>query len=261
MDYEYIRSKLEIVAVNELKHHEERVQRNLMRLKEAMLNIGQIVDPIIIDKEHKIVLDGNHRLKVLQLIKVPNVVCQVEDYNNKNIVVGGWFPTDERINKKLLEDTGAKLEKVEREQGKKELDDMKAVFMLVCKEGNYLVNPGKYSLDDVIYGQQEILGKIGNDFRYIADDSIEKEIRNGKGALFRKNYTKEEIVKRTLTGNPFPPKSTRHLIPDRIIRLNMRLGWLHQEKKEATEYLERTLKNRVYAGNVRRYVEPVIVIY
>ena len=72
---------------------------------------------------------------------------------------------------------------------------------------------------------------------------------------------RDEVIKRALSGVPFPPKSTRHIIPERIIRLNMRLGWLHQSEDEAKKYLERMLEDRLYNGNIRRYTEPVIVIY
>ena len=71
-----------------------------------MLNIGQLVDPIIIDKKYKIVLDGNHRLKVLELIKVPNAVCHIVDYSNPNITVGGWYPVDKRITLELIKKKG-----------------------------------------------------------------------------------------------------------------------------------------------------------
>ncbi len=256
-----ILEKLEILRVAELKQHEERIPANLLRLKEAMLNIGQLVDPIIVDKKHKIILDGNHRVKVLELVKVPNAVCQMVDYDDPTIKIGGWFPTSETLNKELFKGKDVKLESVSREEGKRALNSKKAAFMLVCKEGDFLVNPGNYSLDSMVEEQQTVLKKIGNNFEYIADDVVQDQLSKGWGALFRKNYSKEEVVSRALEGKPFPPKSTRHSIPNRIIRLNMRLGWLHQDKEEALRYLKALLHDRVYGGNVRRYVEPVIVIY
>lgn len=262
MDYEYIREKLDILPVKELVPHEERIQPNVLRLQEAMLNIGQLVDPIIIDKKTKVVLDGNHRLKVLEIIRVPNSVCQVVDYSDPRIELKGWYPASNKLNKKFFENTQIKLEKVDFETGKKELENKKAAFMLKENGDSYLLNPNNYTLDEMIEEQQKIIDKVkGNEFAYVADDLIPDDFVDPKGVLFRKTYTKEEVIKRSLEGKLFPPKSTRHLIPDRIIRLNMRLGWLHQDKKEGMEYLERLLKDRVYAGNVRRYFEPVIVIY
>ena len=230
-----------------------------MRLKEAMLNIGQLVDPIIVDKKTKIVLDGNHRIKVLELIKVPNVVCQVVNYDDPDIEVGSWFPSDKRIDVDIFKGVGINIESVDEDTGKEAIDKMEAAFMLKNRKGCFLIEPNNYNLDSLIEEQQKIIHKIGNSFDYV-EDTLAKE-DNNRDYLIRKIYTKEEIKKRALEKKLFPPKSTRHLIPERIIRLNMRLGWLHQDKEEAWLYLRRLLKNRVYAGNVRRYTEPVIVIY
>ena len=41
----------------------------------------------------------------------------------------------------------------------------------------------------------------------------------------------------------------------------MKLGWLNRSREEAKSELQRMLTNRVYAGSVRKYYEPVIVIY
>ena len=151
-----------------------------MKLKEAMLNIGQQVDPIIIDKKHNVVLDGNHRMRVLQLIKVPNTVCQIVDYDDPKIEIGGWYPASEKITKKMFDDVGIKLEKIDFEVGKKEIENKKAAFMLHDTPEDsecYLISPGSYSLNEMISEQEDILKKVGSSFRYISDDLIQKEIK------------------------------------------------------------------------------------
>ena len=104
--YKDIIDKLEILPVKDLKTHEEIIPNNLLKLKEAMLNIGQLVDPILIDKKTRVVLDGNHRVKVLELIKVPYAVCQLVDYNSKEITLGNWFPVRDEISKEEFEKLG-----------------------------------------------------------------------------------------------------------------------------------------------------------
>lgn len=99
------------------------------------------------------------------------------------------------------------------------------------------------------------------DVTYVADDFGDAVLQDGLSVLYRRAYTKKEVVERAKSGVPFPPKSTRHLIPNRVVRLNMRLGWLFENKDEARRLMLEMLKSRVYSGNVRRYPEPVIVIY
>ncbi len=263
---EDITSKLDILKVSELLSHEQTVPANLKRLKEAMLNIGQLVDPIIVDKKSKVVLDGNHRLKVLQVIECPQSVCQMVDYHEKNITVGTWYlainkPPEAIVSKEV------KMERVDCIEGKNALMNSKAALMAVCnKKGNETAcffEPGSYKMKELIEEQNFILSSMKGDteIKYIADDQADEYLTKGYTVLYRRPYSKEEIISAAQQHVPFPPKSTRHLIPDRIIRLNMRLGWLHEDKETAQKYLLQMLENRVYNGNVRRYVEPVIVIY
>ncbi len=263
---EDISKQLGILDIAELLPHEQTVPPNLKRLKEAMLNIGQLVDPIIVDKNSKVVLDGNHRLKVLQIIECPLSVCQLVDYKDDKIKVGTWYLA---INKPLedIVKSDVKMEKIDCNEGKRTLVDSKAPFMAVCKkQGNEnacFLEPGSYKLKELVEEQNYILSSMKGDLdsRYIPDDQFDEYLSKGYTVFFRRPYTKEEIIKAAKEHTPFPPKSTRHIIPDRIIRLNMKLGWLHEDKKEAERHLEDMLKHRVYNGNVRRYVEPVIVIY
>ena len=138
--------------------------------------------------------------------------------------------------------------------------------MAVQKKNNktesLLLDPGNYKLKELVEEQNYIVSNLKDlEIRYIADDQAEEFLDQGYTVLERRAYTKEEIIQSALDHNPLPPKSTRHLIPDRIIRLNMKLGWLHEDKTEAFTHLKEMLEVRAYNGNVRRYVEPVIVIY
>jgi len=256
-------NNLEIREVKTLYGHEQTISRNLKRLKEAMLNIGQLVDPIIIDKKTGVVLDGNHRLKVLDIIECPYAVCQTVDYQSNDIRVGTWHLAVSKSIEELAKLDSIKYEKVDREVGEDAVKNLRAPFMVISNDGQtYLLNPGNYKLREMIEEQNYIITMLEkNEVDYIPDEEIEATRAFGKSILYRKAYTKEEIIKAAHDHTPFPPKSTRHIIPNRIIRLNMRLGWLHLDKESAMKELQEMLSKRAYAGNVRKYYEPVIVIY
>ncbi len=231
-----------------------------------MLNIGHLVDPLIIDKNSGTVLDGNHRLKVLEIIECPHAACQTVDYKSDKIRVGTWLPLYREPIDQIIKSASMKTENVDYEQGLNAVDNFKAPFMLVKKKNGkkecFLMNPGSYKIKENIEEQNFILGAInGTKAYYVPEDTVEEKMQDGDCYLYRRTYTKEEIVNTAKAHNPLPPKSTRHMIPDRIIRLNMKLGWLHESKEGATKYLRDMLTQRVYMGNVRRYTESVIVIY
>lgn len=262
--------RLDVVDTKALLQHEETVPKNLKRLKEAMFNIGQMVDPIIVDHKSYVVLDGNHRMTVLKEMECPHAAVQPVDYSDPGIGLGTWYPASKGFAVEQFRDAGLEVEKVEFGEGKKAVEGSRAAFMLGKKNGHgkeaYLISPGDYStLQGLLDAQGKAVrdaGISGNpDVTYVADDFGDVAAENGLGVLYRRAYTKEEVVQRAKDGIPFPPKSTRHLIPNRVVRLNMRLGWLFENKDEAKRLMQEMLRNRVYAGNVRRYPEPVIVIY
>ncbi|MBI5046451.1 hypothetical protein HZC07_01845 [Candidatus Micrarchaeota archaeon] len=253
---------LEIREVKSLLSHEQTISYSLKRLKEGMLNIGHLVDPLIVDKKTGVVLDGNHRLKVLEIIESPYAVCQTVDYMSDEIKVGTWCPTLPLPAEQIFKLDSLKHEKVDYEAGKAAVDALKAPFMLATKSGCFLVNPGKYKLMEMVEEQNYVLSLLEKAaVGYIPTEELAKNVQADQSVFYRRAYTKEEIVKTAQAHAPLPPKSTRHLIPGRIIRLNMKLGWLQRAPDEALKELHTMLKSRVYDGNVRKYYEPVIVIY
>lgn len=258
--------QLEIRPMNELLGHEQTIAPNLKRLKETMLNIGHLVDPLIVDKSSGTVLDGNHRLKVLEIIECPHAACQIVDYKSDKIKVGTWLPLYREPIEEMLKKASVKMEKVDYNAGLVAVNNLKAPFLWIKKNKGrkecYLLNAGNYKLKENIEEQNFMLGSInGAKAYYVPDENIEEKLQDGESILYRRPYTKDEIINTAKAHSPLPPKSTRHLIPDRIIRLNMKLGWLHESREGAERRMKEMLGQRVYNGNVRRYSEPVIVIY
>jgi len=267
---EEIIKRLDIVDTSTLLQHEEIVPKNLKRLKEAMFNIGQMVDPIIMDEKDRVVLDGNHRMTVLKEMECPHAAVQPVNYSDPKIELGTWYPVSKTFDPEKFAKAGVKMEKVDFKAGMEALNSSKAAFMLGKKNGHgkeaWLLSPGKYStIASLLEAQKKVVESVGvstnPDVTYVADDFGDVAEENGLAVLYRRAYTKTEVVERAKDGIPFPPKSTRHLIPNRVVRLNMRLGWLFENKEEARRLMLEMLQNRVYSGNVRRYPEPVIVIY
>jgi len=261
---EDIITKLQIIPLEKLRPHEEIIPYNLQKLREAMLNLGRLVDPLIVDSKHYIVIDGNHRRKVLEAIECPNSVCQLVDYESPEIRLGTWFPVSRTIRPEEIK--VLKGEKVDFDAGNAALQKMEATFMYVKKQNGkkecYLYDSNERSVQGVISQQRKFITSLeGRDLQYVADDKTDEYLDAGYAVFQRRIYTKSEIVAEALAGRVMPPKSTRHVIPDRIIRLNLHLGWLSESPEVAKQLMDDSLKKRLNEGSIRRYVEPVIVLY
>lgn len=259
---EELLSCLEIRPVKDLLPHEQTIPYNLKRLKVAMLNLGQIVDPIITDTKTGLVIDGNHRRKVLEIMEIPFAPVQTVDYMREDIEVGTWHISLKFKPRDLFTIDSLNHEKVDYETGKQAVNSLKAPFMLISKDECHLINPGDYKLREMVEEQNHIIDSLEKtSLEYFPAEDINQQIERGQSVLFRRSYTKHEIIKTAQEHSPLPPKSTRHLVPWRVIRLNMKLGWLHRSIEDAGTEMKRTLSNRIYSGNVRKYYEPVTVIY
>lgn len=261
---EEIISRLQILPVDKLRSHEETIPFNLQRLREGMLNMGRLVDPLIVEDKHYMVVDGNHRKKVLEIIKCPNAACQLVDYHAPEIKVGSWFPVSKIISH--AEINGFAPEAVDFEEGMSAINRMEATFLYVKKTNGkkecYLYDSNERSVEGVIAQQRKfITATEGRDMQYVADDRWEEYLNLGYTVFYRRIYTKDEILAEAVAGRQMPPKSTRHVIPDRIIRLNLHLGWLSESPEVAKELMDASLKRRLGESSIRRYTEPVIVLY
>ena len=261
---EDIIEKLQIIPTGELKPHEEIIPFNLQKLREAMLNMGRLVDPIIVEGKHYVVIDGNHRRRVLEMIKCPNAACQVVDYYSPDILVGSWFPITKTV--KPDEINGFRPEAVDFETGKEAIRRLAGVFMFVKGAGEkrecHLYDSSGSNLPGVISQQRRFISALeGRDVQYVADDKMDEYLAAGCAAFYRRIYTKDEIISEAVAGRQMPPKSTRHMIPDRIIRLNLHLGWLAESPEVAKDMMDGMLRQRLNEGSIRRYSETVIVLY
>ena len=261
---EEIISKLQIIPVEKLRTHEETLQFNLQKLRETMLNMGRLVDPIIIDSKHYVVVDGNHRKKVLENIKCPNAACQVIDYESPSVGVGSWFLVSRTLQPGEI--NGFSPEAVDFEAGMSAIKKMEATFLYAKKQNGkkecYLYDSNEQSVQGVISQQRKFLKALeGRDIQYVPDDKCEEYLDGGYTVLYRRIYTKQEIISEAVAGRQMPPKSTRHMIPDRIIRLNLHLGWLSETPEVAKQMMDNSLRKRLTEGSIRRYTEPVIVLY
>jgi hypothetical protein len=86
------------VDVKKLKGHEAADAKHLKELMKKIKSDGILKKPIVIDRKTNVVLDGEHRLRVLKEMGYEKIPAVLVDYSSPKIMVLPWR-RGEKINK------------------------------------------------------------------------------------------------------------------------------------------------------------------
>jgi len=98
-------TKIKIIKNNLIKQHEQIRKSHLFDLIKEIKHDGFIRNPIIVDKNTMIILDGHHRFNAIKSIGLTSSPVYLVDYNNKKITVSAWR-NGEKVTKKLVVEAG-----------------------------------------------------------------------------------------------------------------------------------------------------------
>lgn len=76
---------MKLVKVNLLKHIESFSPRRVANMQKKMLKSGIWEKPICIEKNHFLVLDGQHRFEIAKMLRLKYIPCELFDYYEKGL--------------------------------------------------------------------------------------------------------------------------------------------------------------------------------
>jgi len=258
---------LKVMPVSELNVHEQISLEHMKMLKRLFTTTKIFTNPIIVDEKSLNVLDGTHRLIALKELGYKNILCQMVDYSSKEIKLGTWFPAFKF--KKPAEGFVLKHEGEyghSFEEGMKMLEKNEAAFMLVQMQGGKkrcaVFKTKKPTLKEFYAAQESIISDMEkmNYVIYIPDELAEGYLKEGYNVLYRRGYTKKEVLDSVKNNKPLPAKSTRHVIPDRLLGANIPMEYLVVDTEKAQEELVKIIEKRAARSAIRYYPEPVLVL-
>jgi hypothetical protein len=270
-----IEFRLEIVRLERAVVHEEIVPEILEKLLRDIERNGVVKDPVVVDSESFVVLDGMHRVAALEKLGCTRLpACEVE-YRRPEIKIGCWYRVVDGFDRdKLVEVArllGLEVRECSDREALRSLEQRKAVAAFRDAVGCLLLVGGRGG--DVLESYAWVkrlelaMREEGADVRYELEKDAERSI-NGLAVLMVPCVTKQEVVELALGGHVFAHKTTRHVIPWRPVNIRVPLEWLREEVpiEEANRMLEDHLRERkrerLPPGSEwegRRYEEPLIV--
>ena len=265
-----------MVNLEELKPHEEVIDPIVGSLANEVLNEGLLRDPLVVDQEDHIILDGMHRFNSLKLLKCRFVPCCLVDYNSPEIKVGSWFrlfrvDEPEQLAEELLKENQLKYSK-----SKVDLAHTSYGLQIVVLTRTGAAYSLPETLDPIQVARTAVdlertMVKKGLAVTYLSEIVALQELRSGEVNFIISVpiFTKMQIREFGLTGRLLPHKVTRHVIPSRPLGINVPLELLTDaaiSRDEADQRLGELLAQRRVErkppGSVvdgRRYQEELLI--
>jgi hypothetical protein len=265
-----------MVEMEVLRPHEEVIEDVVAKLAEAIRRDGVVRDPLIVDQEDHIVLDGMHRFSALKRLNCRFAPCCLLDYMSPQITVGSWFRIFNVENASSVAEQVLSSLKLDYKVSQTSMTDpaFDPATIIVTKEGD------AFTLSHSVGGLEQcrtaakieaLLVKRGLKVTYLSESLALQWLTSGHAnfVIALPVFSKGMIRKFGSEGLLLPHKVTRHIIPSRPMEIDVPLELLTARNisvREADERLDELLQRRKIdrrpPGSVidgRRYDEELIV--
>lgn len=270
-------NQIKIVPASRCLVHEGTVKKWVDDIASMIQRDKNLKNPIIVTahKGHYVVLDGMHRFAAMAQLGIPDILVYEVDYNSPDIVLGGFDAfTFKKLNAENLMSElfpaaeGFHLQKFPTLSAAKEQVSSRD-FLLAMSDKNGAVwgldrTSGKEDMDAICEAVDRVDRVMSDRFPraiYVNNELSLQDFGESAAAsiVLRPQFSKGEVLDRTLNKKIFPPKSTRHLIPGRPLRVDVDLTLLSADLD--LESKNRLLKKHLHwcfeNNRVRYYPEPV----
>jgi hypothetical protein len=189
-----------------LRPHEMTDPMRLEELKKQLAADGYQKDPIIVDEEHLIVIDGHHRILALRALGYTKVVAhRIKYLDDDRIIVKTWHPAVRGSRDELLKILQPYLKDVEPAENKQ-------VALLVLSDTQHLLAASREAI------MSSLLGRFSIEYAPNVETAQRLARSEGyAGAILFNPIDKGQVIRAALSGRVLPPKTTQHIIPDKPV--------------------------------------------
>lgn len=262
--------QLDLRPVRKLRPHEDAIESNTREMAAQLRRDGIQRDPIIIDGDSGVVLDGMHRLGAFIELGIGYAACHPVDYGSPNITVGRWLrvyraPQGGRP-RELAEAAGLTRSRMASE-ALRSLDG-REVQAAAFTGGSALLPPVSGNIEDgfaVLRNADSFARSHEWERAFVGESELEAHSNDeSEVVVVVRSFGKEEVLKAGMVGHLFPCKTSMHMVDPRPVAVNVPLTEL---ETGSTETLSRRLsENRfellppgsAYEG--RRYKERLLLL-
>jgi hypothetical protein len=266
--------QLRVVSLHAVLLHEHIETSRVERLIAQLQNDQLLKNPpiVVAADAYYLVLDGATRITALQSIGCCDVVVQLVEYDTPGLKLETWnhllvdVPLDEFF-ATLHRWPDLRIEPMVWEQAERALAQRTSLGTLALNDGRVfaLQTPCRTLAEQTRLLNQIVGAYAGRGEMYrVAHSDLERlraEHTRASALVVFPRYRPDEIRHLALNGSKLPMGITRHIIPGRVLRINIPLAVLRAREPLAQKnaWLEMWLKTKMCERQVRFYQEPVFL--
>ena len=264
-----------MVEIEELKPHEEIIEEIVAKLTREIREDSVVRDPLIVDQEDHVILDGMHRFSSLERLNCRFAPCCLLDYMSPQIMVGSSFRVFTVEGPKSVAEGTLRNMNLDYSLGR--VDSINRynpdTIILTKSQNEFSLHNSTNILDRcrIAADIEKRMVQDGHRVTYLSEALAIQSLTSGRAnfLVVLPSFTKDMIRKFGSEGLLLPHKVTRHVIPSRPLEIDVPLSLLkdpHITRQEADQKLGELLAGRRIdrrpPGSVidgRRYDEEILV--
>jgi hypothetical protein len=261
---------LQLVALERCVLHESVDPTRVTRLMNTLAQDDLLRNPPIVARyarsDRLMVLDGATRTTALQELGFQALPVQIVNYVDSRIELHTWAHLLHSVNahsllRALRAIDGLTIYSVDALTAERSIRERTLLCALISSDGDAWAIEGGGSLAEEAflletvfrsYAQRATVQRLPHDERLTPASLPAGTI----GVIFR-HYTKLDLLELTNAGGILPAGITRHVIPGRVLRLNVPLAALRSDSFAAQQsWFAAWVAERIASGHARLYNEP-----
>lgn len=215
--------ELNILPLTQIFPHEKTNPILLEEVLKDLKETGCQKDPILVDSNSGVVLDGMHRREALRILGAKFATCALFDYGNSEIKLHRWLRCIENANAKILDAVKNlfELQETTPDAAIKKLESSASDFAVVYRHKGYFDRKrlGISATYEKMGRFDEFSKTQGISMKFIRDSDLRDCLDGNSMVLLPKELRKNDVLAIAKSGKVLPYKSTRHVVPLRPLGL------------------------------------------
>jgi hypothetical protein len=263
-------SRIRVLPLEEIRPHEEYDPQILLKITNSLMLERLIHDPILVDSENNVILDGTHRYWALTRLGCRAVPVALYDYSSPEVSIGCWYRCLSRapaIGWASLMNTppGA------LDEGVRAVTQREGLLSILYRDKSFTIATKNFDIFEayrLLSFFESAMREQDSGLNYATERDALDRLRQGEveAVLAPPPIKKSEVVQAARTRQLFPIKSSRHMIRSRPIGIDVPLDWLMDRPENLAPKIETMLSLGTFKAlprgtiiNGRRYEEEIYI--